>query len=72
MTTIAVSAFVLCLAALALYRWGRKSHEVKTLKSDVKTGQKINETIKKQRDNHISDVDNADKFWLRVGSDKKD
>lgn len=57
------------IAALAFYRWGRNSKTIDVLESDVKTGEKVNEILQKQRDDRIDSVDDADRLW---NSFKKD
>jgi len=63
MTTIVIFGLILAFAAFAIYRWGRKSYENKVLKQDVKTGEKVNDVLKEQRDNQIDSVEKADDFW---------
>lgn len=69
MTSLAVISIILVLALLVSYRLGRKSFQVKTLKQDVKTGEKANEIIKEQRDGHINSVDDADSMWNKRSED---
>lgn len=60
---------LLAIAALAVYRWGRNSKTIDVLKSDVKTGEKINEILKKQRDGRIYSVDDADRLFDEIDKD---
>lgn len=50
-------------AVLTIYGLGRKSQQVNELKRDVKTGDQVNEILKEQRDNTITNVDDSDSMW---------
>lgn len=61
--------FSIAIAALAIYRWGRNSKTIDVLKEDVKTGEKVNEILEKQRDGRIDSVADADRMWDSVKKD---
>lgn len=69
MITFGVIIIGIAIAALAIYRWGRNSKTIDVLKSDVKTGEKANAVLEKQRDNRINSVADADRLWDSVKKD---
>lgn len=69
METIAIIAVLLAVALFAFYRMGRDSSTKDELKQDVKTGVEISEILKKQRDNRIVSVDDADRLFDTIKKD---
>ena len=60
---IIITTILIGVAALALNMWGRKSKECNQLKKDLEAEREANEILKKQRDNRITNVDDANRMW---------
>lgn len=67
-SVIAIIVLVI-FAAGAVYRFGRNSKTVEVQKAEIKTGEKVNEILEKQRDNRVNSIDDADRLFESFEND---
>lgn len=64
--TYIIGSTLVALVLFLVYLLGRKSHENLTLQKRIDQGDEVNEILQKQRDNSVSNVDDANKLWSEL------